>query len=171
MNNTAPLQVCQRRPSSGTSSLNHIAHLGRDRTNDRRRVSTDLLGEDTGIDDAQPVHAVHAAVEVDDVGGRVGSHAGAADGVVQRKGLLLHEDEKLLVGNLLRVGAGCGPEDVVGVVVGRRDLDKLLPVLAAGDLDGEAERCEHDLAVVVALVAEVLGVDDGCSGVLDFLHL
>lgn len=103
---------------------------------------------------------MNVTLQVDHTVGRGRAHACGADWVVESKGLFIHEASELLVGDLIDATAGVWPPVRGRVIVHGDGFKEFLEGWASHDLETDAQRSQKYRPVIVALVAEILWIDN-----------
>lgn len=141
--------------------FNHLTGPVCNGRNRRRRMTTNLLRKDAGIDNAKPIRPVHAALYIDNAVGGRRPHPRRTDGVVEGECPLDQVAPELVVGHGVGIAARIRPPVRRRVVIRGDGVQVLLEGWAAHNLETEAESGNQDLFVIVLLVGEILGVNDG----------
>lgn len=111
---------------------------------------------------------MNATLQVDHTVGRGRAHARGADWVVESKGLFIHEAFELLVSDLVDVTAGVRPPVRGRVIVHGDGFKEFLESWASHDLETNAQRGHKYRSVIVALVAEILWIDNCWNKLVSF---
>lgn len=128
-------------------------------------MSTDLFWEHACIHYTQTPDTMNPALRVDDTCRRRWAHTRRANWMIQSEGLLIHEPDELLVGDIVDVAARERPPVRSRIVIHWDGLEEFLEGWTPDDLETNTNADQKNIPVVFALVAQVLRVDDRYSDV------